>query len=230
MKETNFIERKPKKAVSLLRLPRFLSLQSIFLFMLIIFAQPLSGQSFSLEQVSELLAKNPVTRGRFVLERKAAKSSRVLKSSGDFAIASDYGIIWKTTKPIKSTQVVGKDFSLTESASGKRVKMDSSENRVYLQMAILTSSLWTNNLQAVKETADIKFSCQDGAWQLELFPKDQAVKMALEKILVSGTVAKNQAAARVLTMQLKGGNTACYNMSEHFYDKNLSDSELEYFR
>lgn len=182
----------------------------------------------SLEDVAQLLSKNKVTRGQFTLERTAA-NGKSLKSSGDFAIASDYGIIWKTIKPIKTTQVVAKEFTLTESAGGKRVKTDAGKNPVYKQMALLTSSLWNGDLAAAQEAADIKFRSDKNTWQIEMFPKDQAVQMALEKIVVEGISSGENAAATKMQMFLKGGNTACYSMSGHSFAKSLSESEKAYF-
>ncbi|MBO7122542.1 MAG: hypothetical protein J6V90_04600 [Treponema sp.] len=214
------IERKPKMAALFLILAlAFLSAPS--------FAQS-KGTGPSLEQVSAALAKNKVTRGLFVLERTAA-NGKSLKSSGEFAIASDYGIIWKTIKPIKSTQVVAKEFSLTESAGGKRVKMDADKNPVYKQMALFTSSLWKGDLAAAQYVADIKFRSDENSWQIEMFPKDQAVQMALEKIVVEGKSKDGQAWATKMQMLLKGGNAACYNMSGHSFAASLSETEQAYF-
>ena len=207
---------------------RRLCLAALFVFSgLSLFAAPASGQ-LSLERVAELLSKSKVTRGQFVLERTAA-NGKSLKSSGDFVIASDNGIIWKTTKPIKSTQVVAKDFALTESAGGKRVKTDAGKNPVYKQMALLTSSLWQGDLAAAQEAADIKFRSDKNNWQIEMFPKDQAVQMALEKIVVEGTCSGGQAAATKMQMFLKGGNSATYLMSSQTFSASLTAAERAYF-
>ena len=182
----------------------------------------------SLEDVAELLSKNKVTRGQFVLER-TAKGGKSLKSSGDFVIASDYGIIWKTIKPIKSVQVVAKEWTLTESAAGKRVKVDGSKNPVYKQMALLTSSLWNGDLAAAQAAADLQFWSDKESWRIEMFPKDQSVQMALEKIVVEGICSGGNASATKMQMFLKGGNSACYSMSGHSRAESLSDSEKAYF-
>lgn len=205
-----------------------LSFRKLLFLFLFILSFPAAAQP-SLQEISSLLAKSQVTRGQFILERKSSSSKRSLKSSGEFVISSENGIIWKTLKPIKSVQVAAKDFSLTESASGKRVKIDGSKNPVYLQMALLTSALWTGDLKAVEGAADIKFLCGEGDWQLELFPKDQAIQMALEKIIVSGTYSEGQAVATEMQMKLKGGNSASYHMSGHLLGGQLSDEERKYF-
>ncbi len=188
-----------------------------------IFANP------SLEDVAALLAKNKLVRGNFVLERKAASKDRGLKSSGEFVVAADYGMIWKTLKPIKSTQVMAKNFALTESGGGKRTKMQGSENPVYSQMAVLTSALWTNDLEAVYAAADVDFWSDQNSWSASLFPKDGAVRLALEKIVLSGTCSGGQAKVQKMTMILKGGNSAEYDLSGHSFGGGLSAAELSYF-
>ncbi|MBQ7620200.1 MAG: outer membrane lipoprotein carrier protein LolA [Treponema sp.] len=229
------IERKPRTAAG------FFVLKALFVFAAIFFAaESLWAQSEgagpSLEQVSAALAQNKTVRGDFALERSAANKSRVLKSSGKFVIASDYGIIWKSEKPIKSVQVVAKEFSLTEAASGRRTKIDGRQNPVYLQMALLTSALWTGNLEAVQSAASLNFVSDENSWSLELFPKDKAVQMALEKIRVAGTwsaaaggKALSNAEVNLMEMNLQGGNSARYYMSGHKYDLPLTSAELSYF-
>lgn len=227
------IERKPRTAAG------FFVFKALFVFAAIFFAAEslwaqAEGAGPSLERVSAALAKNKVTRGNFVLERTAANKSRALKSSGEFVIASDYGIIWKTEKPIKSVQAAAKNFTVAETASGKRTKIDGSQNPVYLQMALLTSALWSGDLGAVQSAAEINFRSDENSWTLELFPKDQAVQMALEKIVVEGSwkpavAGQPLAAATSLCLRLKGGNAACYYMSGHKYDLPLTPAELSYF-
>ena len=190
-----------------------------------IFAEPAAP---SLEDVAERLSKNKVTRGKFELER-AAKGGKALKSSGDFLIASDYGIIWKTEKPIKAAQVVAREWTLTESASGKRVKVDAGKNPVYKQMALLTSSLWNGDLTAAQSAADLQFWSDKESWRIEMFPKDQSVQMALEKIVVEGICSGGTAAATKMQMFLKGGNSARYNMSGHTFSDTLLADERAYF-
>ena len=220
---------------------RFWGLRKFFVFYAVFFAAAglwaqSAGTGPSLEQVSAALAKNKTIRGDFTLERSAANKSRVLKSSGKFVIASDYGIIWKSEKPIKSVQVVAKEFSLTEGASGRRTKIDASQNPVYLQMALLTSALWTGNLEAVQSAAVLDFVSDENSWSLELFPKDKAVQMALEKIRVAGTWsaaaggnALSNAEVNLMEMNLQGGNSATYKMSGLVYSGALTDVERAYF-
>ena len=229
------LERKPRTAAGAFVLKALFVCAAIFFAAESLWAQA-EGAGPSLERVSAALAKNKVTRGNFVLERTAANKSRALKSSGEFVIASDYGIIWKTYKPIKSVQAAAKNFTVAETASGKRTKIDGSQNPVYLQMALLTSALWSGDLEAVQAAAEIKFRSDENSWALELFPKDQAVQMALEKILVEGSwkpavagQAQDFAAATSLCMRLKGGNAACYYMSGHKFDFSLTSAELSYF-
>ena len=232
------IERKPKKAARSFGSRTLLSFALLALICAPLFSQQAGRQPNesrpSLQDVAAALAKNKVARGQFVLERSAA-NGRVLKSSGAFTIAADYGIIWKTEKPVKSVQAVAKDFIITESAAGKRAKLDGSQNKVYLQMALLTSALWTGDLAAVQAAAAANFRSDENSWTLELLPKDAAVQMALEKIVVAGTWSPSaaqslpKAAATLMEMRLKGGNSARYLMSGHEYDSALTSAELSYF-
>lgn len=193
-----------------------------------LFAEPAGGPS--LEQVAELLAKEKVVHGMFKMEKSSAASKKVLKSNGFFVISADNGIIWKTLKPVKGIHVMARDFSVSMTPSGKQTKMDASENPVYLQMARLTCALWTNDLATLKELADVDFKSDEKGWQMEIFPKDETVKMALEKIHVAGYCVDDLAVAAEITTLLKNGSRASYYMTNQIFGGDLFPIEVEWFK
>ena len=194
-----------------------------------LFGEPALGGS-SLEQVAELLAKEKVVHGIFRMEKSSADNKKVLKSSGFFVISSDDGIIWKTVKPVKTIHVMARDFSVSMTPSGKRTKVDASENPIYLQMARLTCALWTNDLDTLKELADVDFKSGENGWQMEIFPKDATIKAALEKILVEGYCADDVAVATQMTTILKNGSRASWYMTNQIFGGGLFSEEIEWFK
>ena len=194
-----------------------------------LFAEPASDGP-SLEQVAELLAKEKVVHGMFKMEKSSAASKKVLNSNGFFVISSDNGIIWKTLKPVKGIHVMARDFSVSMTPSGKRTKMDASENPIYMQMARLTCALWTNDLATLKELADVEFKSDEKGWQLEIFPKDETIKMLLDKILVAGYCVEDLAVATQITTFLKNGSRVSYYMANQVYGGGLFPEEIEWFK
>lgn len=183
----------------------------------------------NLQQVSDALSKNKITRGEFSLERFSAKANRALKSSGNFTIASEHGMIYFTQNPIKTTQAVTKNFMLTENARGKRTKIQGGENKIYSQMAALTSALFSGDLAAAEQNAQLDFSCQGKNWQVELFPRDASIKAMLEKITIAGTFSDETCVATEMRMVFKNGDSTLYQLREHEFFDTLTNDEKSFF-
>ncbi len=183
----------------------------------------------NLQQVSDALSKNKITRGEFSLERFSAKTNRALKSNGDFTIASEYGIIWFTQNPIKTTQAVTKNSMLTENARGARTKIQGSENKIYSQMAALTSALFSGDLAAAEQNARLDFSCQEKNWQVELFPRDASIKAMLEKIAIAGIFSDKTCIATEMRMIFKNGDSTSYQLRGHEFFDTLTNDEKSFF-
>ena len=194
-----------------------------------LFGEPSLGAS-SLEEVVERLAREKVVHGMFRMEKSSAGSKKVLKSNGFFVISSDDGIIWKNVKPVKNMHIMARDFSVSMSYNGKKTKIDASESPIYLQMARLTCALWTNDLATLKELADVEFKSDEKGWQLEIFPKDETIKMLLDKILVAGYCVEDLAVATQITTFLKNGSRVSYYMANQVYGGGLFPEEIEWFK
>lgn len=193
-----------------------------------IFANEVFAQT-NLQQVSDALSKNKITRGEFSLERFSAKTNRALKSNGTFTIASEYGIIYFTQSPIKTTQVVTKNCMLTENARGARKKIQGDENKIYSQMAALTSALFSGDLSTAEQNARLDFSCQEKNWHVELFPRDASIKAMLEKIAIAGTFSDETCVATEMQMIFKNGDSTSYQLRGHEFFDTLTNDEKSYF-
>lgn len=206
--------------------------ESVFLLLLLLPATGLFAEAPTLESVAKNLAQNNITRGDFVLTRTSAKTNKSLKSSGRWTIAPDHGIIWDTQKPVKTTQVVTTDFMVLQNARGQKKQISGEANAIYSQMATLTSSLFTDKLDTVRTAADINFSydTNSAVWTIELFPKDESIKQALEKIIVTGYSDNSPAPSTkvlTMTMRMKNGDSTEYQLSNHETGGQLTKEELE---
>ncbi len=202
------------------------------LFLFFAAAAVVSNAAFAqmnLRQVSGALSENKITRGEFYLERFSSKTGRSLKSGGAFTIATEYGMIWFTQSPIKTTQTVTKNSMLMENARGKRTRIQGDENRIYSQMAALTSALFSGDLAEAEKNADIDFAFQGENWHAELFPRDDSIKAILEKITISGTFSEAICVATEMRMVFRNGDFTLYQLRGHrFFDK-LTDDEKSFF-
>lgn len=202
----------------------------------LLFASPLvaesaaqAGPQLSAATISAALSKNAVTRGNFTLTRSSPKSKRALKSSGNYTVASRYGIIWQTTNPVETTQVVTEDFMLLKNPRGQSKKISASEMPVFKQMAVLISALWTNNLDAAAQNAEINFWADGSAWKIELIPNDAAVRSVLNKIFVTGTHSAKETFVDSIKMQQTDGSEFLYELSNHQFFDTITDDEKSLF-
>lgn len=193
-----------------------------------IFANAIFAQT-NLQEVSDALSKNKITRGEFSLERFSTKANRAMKSSGNFTIAPEHGIIWFTKNPIKTTQAVTNNFMLTENSHGKRTKIQGSENKIYSQMAALTSALFSGDLSVIEQNAQLDFSCQGENWRVELFPRDASIKSMLEKISIAGKFSKEFCVATEMRMIFKNGDSTFYQLRGHEFFDTLTNDEKSFF-
>lgn len=193
-----------------------------------IFANAIFAQT-NLQEVSDALSKNKITRGEFSLERFSTKTNRAMKSSGNFTIAPEHGIIWFTKNPIKTTQAVTNNFMLTENSHGKRTKIQGSENKIYSQMAALTSALFSGDLSVIEQNAQLDFSCQGENWRVELFPRDASIKSMLEKISIAGKFSKEFCVATEMRMVFKNGDSTFYQLRGHEFFDTLTNDEKSFF-
>lgn len=204
-------------------------MKKIFLILLMaFFANAIFAQT-NLQKVSDALSKNKITRGEFSLERFSTKTNRAMKSSGNFTIAPEHGIIWFTKNPIKTTQAVTNNFMLTENSHGKRTKIQGSENKIYSQMAALTSALFSGDLSAIEQNAQLDFSCQGENWRVELLPRDASIKSMLEKISIAGKFSKEFCVATEMRMVFKNGDSTFYQLRGHEFFDTLTNDEKSFF-
>ncbi|MDE6068967.1 MAG: outer membrane lipoprotein carrier protein LolA [Treponemataceae bacterium] len=204
-------------------------MKKIFLILLAaFFANAIFAQT-NLQEVSDALSKNKITRGEFYLERFSTKANRAIKSNGNFTIAPENGIIWFTKNPIKTTQVVTNDFMLTENSRGTRTKIQSDENKIYSQMAALTSALFSGNLNAIEQNAQLDFSCQGENWRVEIFPRDASIKAMLEKISIAGKFSKKSCVATEMQIVFKNGDSTFYQLRGHEFFDTLTNDEKSFF-
>lgn len=202
---------------------RFFLIVSAAVFANIVFAQT------SLRQVSDALSKGKITRGEFSLERFSAKTNRAIKSGGVFTFAIGHGMIWFTKNPIKTTQAVTTDFMLTENARGERTKIQGSQNKIYAQMAALTSAIFSGDLATIERNARPDFFCEEEKWRVELFPRDDSIKAMLEKIVIAGTFSKTSCVVTELRMIFKNGDSSSYQLRGHGFFDTLTNNEKSFF-
>jgi len=190
-----------------------------------VFKHPLgSATEAAFRTTCSRLAQHPFIRGNFEQEKILGRLNRTLKSSGKFVIAQGLGMIWNTVKPFPSTLALGKDYFIQSRPGGQKTVLSAQGNETFLRMAEVISTVFSGNAQGLLDNFEVYYIGGASSWELGLAPRDKAVNVIAERILIKGdTVIK--------TIQLfeQNGDSIKYILSNHSFPEKLSSDEQALF-
>ena len=190
-----------------------------------IFNHPLEPQTMdAFKTACSRLAAHPVVRGNFEQEKILSRLNRSLKSSGNFIIAAGLGMVWDTVKPFPSTLTLGKDYIIQSRSGGQKTVLSAQGNETFLRMAEVISAVFSGNSQGLIDNFRVYFSGNISAWELGLIPRDTAIGVFAEKIIMKGS-----ATIRSILIYEQNGDSVQYIMTNHNYPAELNVNEKTLF-
>ena len=197
-----------------------------------IFRHPLGPQTEeAFRTTCSRLAQHKFIRGSFEQEKTLSRLERTLKSSGNFIIAADQGMVWDTVKPFPSTLTLGRDFMIQSRPGGQKTVLSAQGNETFLRMAEVISAVFSGNVQRLRDNFEIYYSggaagaaVAAGAWEMGLSPLDRAINAFAEKIIMTGDTA-----IRSIQIYEQNGDSIKYILSNHGYPAELSVHEKAFF-
>ena len=170
------------------------------------------------------LAEHPFIRGNFEQEKTLSRLERSLKSSGNFIIAANMGMVWDTVKPFPSTLTLGKDFMIQSRPGGQRNVLSAQGNETFLRMAEVISAVFSGNAQGLLENFAIYYSGDTAVWEIGLSPLDKTINAFAEKIIMQGDTV-----IRSIHLYEQNGDSIRYILSNHRYPAELDVHEKAFF-
>ena len=194
-----------------------------------IFRYPLGPQTTdAFRTTCSRLAEHPFIRGNFEQEKTLNRLNRSLKSSGNFIIAADQGMVWDTVKPFPSTLALGRDYLIQSRPGGQKTVLSAQGNETFLRMAEVISTVFSGNAQGLLDNFKVYYSGRVAgdviAWELGLSPLNNAINSFAEKIIMKGG-----AAIRSIQIHEQNGDTTAYILSNHSYPAELDVHEKALF-
>lgn len=172
------------------------------------------------------LADEAVLRGSFE-QRKSVKGFRhPLVSSGDFVVARQRGVIWRTAEPFPSTLVVTRDRVLARQADGSVVRrLSASEEPAVRAVGETLFGLMSADLAALAQRFQIEGELvgREG-WRLQLVPRDAGLARWLQRIDLEG-----ERHVRSVRMQEAAGDVTLIKLGRHTAAAALSPQEEAQF-
>lgn len=152
-----------------------------------IFNHPLSAQTIETFRSScARISQNHYIRGNFDQEKTLSRINRSLKSSGNFLIAKDMGMVWDTINPFPSTLVLGKDFMIQSRPGGQKNVLSAQGNEIFISMAEVISAVFSGNAQELENNFEVYFKSTSSSWELGLKPLNKAINSFAQKIIING--------------------------------------------
>ena len=139
--------------------------------------------------VQKRLAPVNVLRGRFEQEKHVKGFRNALRSSGDFLIAREHGVVWSTRAPFASTLVLTPRQMSVQQADGKRQTLAAggAKSRATAMINGLMLALMSGDVDALSKRFRLTARNQVGGdWVMELQPRDAALKKALSSVVMEG--------------------------------------------
>jgi len=190
-----------------------------------IFRHPLTAQTTpAFRTVCARLAQNPYIRGSFEQEKTLNRLNRSLKSSGNFLIIANLGMVWDTVRPFPSTLVLGKDFIIQSRPGGQRTVLNAQGNETFLGMADIISSVFSGNAQGLENNFNIFFTGSPSSWEMGLIPLDSAITSFAQRIIMTGANA-----IRTIHITEQNGDSILYVLSNHSFPGTLDANENALF-
>ena len=169
------------------------------------------------------LGEHPFVRGVFEQEKTLSRLGRSLKSSGNFLIAADLGMVWDTVSPFPSTLTLGKDYLVQSRPGGQRTILSAQGNETFIRLADVISTLFSGHSRGLLDNFAVFFI--DGAvWELGLTPIDRAIGTFAERIIMTG-----DRAIRTIEIHEQNGDTTYYVLRNHSYPTELNVNESALF-
>ena len=198
-----------------------------------VFRYPLKPETIDAFKITcARLAEHPFIKGDFEQEKMLKRHNRPLKSSGNFIIAAEMGMVWITVEPFPSTLTLGKDYLIqyrpsarsSERDGGQRTVLSARGNETFLRMAEVLSALFSGRSQGLLDNFEIFYTSGGGTWELGLSPRDGVLDSFAEKIIMKGdTVIKS------IHLYQQNGDSVHYILSNHSYPAELNAHEKTFF-
>lgn len=150
------------------------------------------------------------------------RNKKSFESSGDFFVASGYGICWFTKEPKESITVMGeKNISIILPNGEKKILSDSN-NAMFSQIANTIKSIFTYDEKAINDLFD---KSEDENKNIIYTPKNDDLKKILNKIEIE--ISEKGYIERIKIYN-KNGYTE-YIMNVLYAGNEITDNEKKYF-
>jgi len=144
-----------------------------------------------------------VLRGRFEQTKQVAGFSRPLRSSGDFLVARDHGVLWRTREPFAGELRLTREEIVATEGGETAFRLSAQEEPTVRVINGLMFSLLNGDVDRLGEHFTITGESGAEGWTLALTPRQPA----LAKLLAGVTLAGDRHVRRIELAEANGDRT-----------------------
>lgn len=138
--------------------------------------------------VRERLGQPAVLRGEFEQSKQVAGFKKALLSKGDFLVARDRGIFWRTREPFSSVLKLTPNEIVATQGGTVAFRLSANAEPTVRIINGLMFSLLNGDVAALGEQFKIAGTTETKSWSLTLVPKQAGFAKILTRIELSGDV------------------------------------------
>jgi len=151
-------------------------------------AAPATPVAPELAQVQQRVARPALLRADFTQEKQVAGFRNPLRSQGQFVLAQQRGVIWRTLKPFPSEVVLTRDRILSRQADGSiQVEVDGRQQPAMRAINAMMFALMSGDVQAMSASFEVRAELlPDNGWRLHLTPRSAMLAKAFASLELEG--------------------------------------------
>lgn len=146
------------------------------------------GNTNAVHRLRERIEQVPVLRGQFTQEKRVAGFRNPLRSSGQFVLDVQRGVIWDTRQPFASEVVLTPSRIATRLPDGRlRIEADARQQPELAAINATLFALMAGRIETLTQNFRIHdLSLLDRQWSVQLEPQDALLAQVFSRIDLEG--------------------------------------------
>ena len=136
--------------------------------------------------VKARLLQPEILQGRFEQSKQVAGFKKPLISKGDFLVARERGVLWRTQSPFPGELKLSRDEIIARQNGEVVFRLNASKEPSVRMINSLLFSLLNGDITRLNELFQMDGSISGKSWQLQLTPRQATLGNIMRKIELSG--------------------------------------------
>ncbi|MFZ6649489.1 outer membrane lipoprotein carrier protein LolA [Undibacterium sp. TJN25] len=186
---------------------------------------PMSHAADLAASVRGALVQSPVLRGEFEQSKQVAGFKKNLLSRGDFLVAREHGVIWRTREPFASLLKLTRDEIVATQGGEIAFRLSASKEPSVRIINGLMFSLLNGDIQSLAEHFRVDGSASGKTWKLLLTPRNPALSKMISQVELAG----DQYVRNINIAEANGDKTSIHFFAQSTEPAKLSPEEAARF-